>query len=104
MALKRFLSQQRECIVQEQSVPSNRRGEFIADLLKDFETGRCFFRSDRGSRLCKSDGDPFTQPVDSLFRLMMYRSDNFYAEQTPADGQQRTPWIHERGTDDRYPA
>ena len=68
----------------QQSVPFQTNTEFIADLLKDtfrFED-IFFFRSD-----LPGDRQPKTtvihsQPSDSLFRPMMYRSDNFYAEQT----------------------
>ena len=68
----------------EQSVPFITDAEFIADLLKDTLKLEdvFFFRSDRKDPDYAKAMVIRSQPVDSLFRPMMYRSDNFYAEQT----------------------
>ncbi|HRI23063.1 MAG TPA: D-alanyl-D-alanine carboxypeptidase [Ferruginibacter sp.] len=66
------------------SIPFQTGGDFVSQLLKDTLHAEdvTFFRSSKpgtdlsGTRLIHS------QPSDSLFRPMMYRSDNFYAEQT----------------------
>jgi len=68
----------------QQSIPFQANADFIAELLKDtfkFED-IFFFRSDLANTNPKLTTLIHSQPVDSLFRPMMYRSDNFYAEQT----------------------
>ncbi len=68
----------------QQSVPFETNPEFVAGLLKDtfkFED-IFFFRSDLSAAKQPPSIVIHSQPSDSLFKPMMHRSDNFYAEQT----------------------
>jgi len=68
----------------KRSMPFHADPEFVADLLKDtFKIDDIFFftSGQTNQKLCNN----FiirSQPADSLFKPMMHRSDNFYAEQT----------------------
>lgn len=67
-------------LLKEQSVPFITNGVLSAiELLKD-TVHQKIERQPHTAHL--KSGTIFSQPSDSLFRLMMYRSDNFFAEQT----------------------
>jgi serine-type D-Ala-D-Ala carboxypeptidase/endopeptidase (penicillin-binding protein 4) len=66
------------------SIPFNTVDEFVSLLLKDSLHAEdvTFFRSSKTEHDLNASFIIHSQPSDSLFKPMMYRSDNFYAEQT----------------------
>ncbi|HMK04808.1 MAG TPA: D-alanyl-D-alanine carboxypeptidase/D-alanyl-D-alanine-endopeptidase [Ferruginibacter sp.] len=68
----------------KRSMPFHGDPEFVADLLKDTlkVDDLFFFTSGQTSRSLPNGSIIRSQPSDSLFKPMMHRSDNFYAEQT----------------------
>ncbi|MEP7254960.1 MAG: D-alanyl-D-alanine carboxypeptidase, partial [Ferruginibacter sp.] len=68
----------------ENSIPFHTDPEFITELLKDtFKLDDIFiFRSDLQNNKLSESFILHSQPSDSLFKPMMHRSDNFFAEQT----------------------
>jgi D-alanyl-D-alanine carboxypeptidase/D-alanyl-D-alanine-endopeptidase (penicillin-binding protein 4) len=74
---KFFITQGRE-INAERNVPFITNGlQSALELLKD-SLGKTI---DSSATIIRPDGIVHSQPSDSLFKIMMYRSDNFYAEQ-----------------------
>ncbi|HRP57845.1 D-alanyl-D-alanine carboxypeptidase [Agriterribacter sp.] len=83
-SVQRFLTENRFFITQGKEVSAERKVPFITnglqsalELLKD-SLGKTI---DPTSTIIRSDGIIHSQPSDSLFKIMMHRSDNFYAEQ-----------------------
>jgi len=68
----------------KKSIPFKTDPEFIATLLKDTLKAEdvTFFRSDAPGLSLSEVYTIHSQPSDSLFKPMMHRSDNFFAEQT----------------------
>lgn len=74
---KFFITQGRE-INAERKVPFITNGlQSALELLKD-SLGKTI---DSSTAVIQPDGIVYSQPSDSLFKIMMYRSDNFFAEQ-----------------------
>ncbi len=68
----------------KKSIPFHTDPEFITELLQDTLKLEelFFFRSDPPNYKLPKTFTIHSQPTDSLFKPMMYRSDNFFAEQT----------------------
>ncbi|MBL0181251.1 MAG: D-alanyl-D-alanine carboxypeptidase [Chitinophagaceae bacterium] len=68
----------------KKSIPFKTDPEFVAALLKDTLKVEdvTFFRSDAPGNIISGISIIHSQPADSLFKPMMHRSDNFFAEQT----------------------
>lgn len=61
------------------TVPFTREANLVDSLLMDTLHTRVIYAGGSGEKLSHTI---FSQPVDSLLRIMMHRSDNFFAEQT----------------------
>lgn len=84
-SVQRSLTENKFFITQGREINAERKVPFITNglqsalqLLKD-SLGKTI---DSSTTIIQPDGIVHSQPSDSLFKIMMYRSDNFFAEQT----------------------